>query len=46
MGGGGPGLLGVAPGAAHAAARQPDEEGAAAGMEPFALQGVEGLGDG
>jgi len=41
-----PGVLGVAPGAAHRAARQADEEGAAAGMEPFALQGVEGLDDG
>ena len=41
-----PGVLGVAPAAADAATRQPDEEGAAACMEPFALQGVEGLDDG
>ena len=41
----GPGVFGVAPGAAHRAARQADEEGAAAGMEAFALQRVEGLDD-
>ena len=43
MGGGGPGVFGVAPGAAHGAARQPDEEGAAAGVQAFPLQGVEGF---
>ena len=41
MGGGGPGVFGVAPWAAHGAARQPDEEGAAAGVQAFPLQGVE-----
>jgi hypothetical protein len=36
-------VLGVAPGAAHRAARQADEEGAAAGVHPLSLEGVEGL---
>ena len=39
----GPGMLGVAPAAAHAAARQADEEGAAAGVDAFPLEGVEGF---
>ena len=38
-----PGVLGVAPAAAHCAARQSDEEGTAAGMEPFPLEGMEGF---
>jgi hypothetical protein len=38
-----PGVLGVAPAAAHAAAPQPDEEGAAAGVQAFTLEGVEGF---
>ena len=36
-------MLGVAPAAAHVAARQADEEGTAAGMEPFPLEGMEGF---
>ena len=36
-------MLGVAPAAAHVAARQTDEERAAAGMEPFPLEGMKGL---
>ena len=38
-----PGVLGVAPAAAHAAAPQPDEQGAAAGVQAFTLEGVEGF---
>jgi hypothetical protein len=42
----GPGVFGVAPAAAHPAAAQANEEGTAAGMEPFPLQGMEGFYDG
>lgn len=42
----GPGVLGVAPAAAHRAAPKTDEKGAAPGMDPLPLQGVEGLHDG
>ena len=39
----GPGVFGVAPGTAHRAARQADEEGAAAYMNALALKGMEGF---
>ena len=38
MGRQGPGVLGVAPAATHLAARQPDEEGTAPGMDTLPLQ--------
>ena len=38
-----PGVFGVAPAAAHRASAQADKEGAAAGMQTFPLQGMEGF---
>jgi hypothetical protein len=38
-----PGVFGVAPGAGHRAAPQADEESAAAGLQAFTLEGVEGF---
>ena len=39
----GPGVFGVAPAAAHLAAGQAKEKGAAARMQPFPLEGMEGF---